>query len=89
MKNEQFGLDVAVRIAEYKWLNQKNKNSTAVNKMLKNDPMITYDHMQENSNEKTGLKTSGNFSFKNKVALTFIAEEILIAMLLALIFYMI
>ena len=65
------------------------KQKTAVNKMQKGDPIITYNHMQEDTQEKKETKTSYNFKVKNKVALIFIAEEILIALLLALIFYMI
>jgi hypothetical protein len=60
-----------------------------VNKMQKNDPVITYNHMQEDTEEKNRTKSVLNFGRKNKVALIFIAEEILIALLLALIFYMI
>ncbi|MEO5571064.1 MAG: hypothetical protein ABIT08_01280 [Bacteroidia bacterium] len=57
--------------------------------MQKNDPAITYNHMEEDAQNKNKTKTGFNFSVKNKVALIFIAEEILIALLLALIFYMI
>ena len=45
--------------------------------------------MQEDSMEKNNAKSILNFKMKNKVALIFIAEEILIALLLGLIFYMI
>jgi hypothetical protein len=60
-----------------------------VNKIQKSDPVITYNHMQEDMTEKNNTKSSFNFKIKNKVALIFIAEEILIALLLGLIFYMI
>ena len=63
--------------------------SVTVNKMLKNDPMITYNHMQEDGQKQNQLKAPFNFRIKNKLMLIFIAEEILIALLLALIFYMI
>lgn len=54
-----------------------------------NDPVITYNHMQEENMEK-GKSNSGSFSkFKDKLIIWFIAEEIMIALLLALIFYMI
>jgi hypothetical protein len=56
--------------------------------MQKNDPIITYNHMQDDNTEKNTPKHFFNFT-KNKIALIFIAEELLIAMLLALIFYMI
>jgi hypothetical protein len=57
--------------------------------MQKNDPIITYNHMQDDNTEKGTPKHFFNFNSKNKIALIFIAEELLIAMLLALIFYMI
>ncbi|HKR07395.1 MAG TPA: hypothetical protein VJY62_22365 [Bacteroidia bacterium] len=60
-----------------------------MNKMQKSDPVITYNHMQEDTTEKNTTKSFSNFKIKNKVALIFIAEEILIALLLGLIFYMI
>jgi hypothetical protein len=63
--------------------------SATVNKMLKNDPMITYNHMQDEVQNQNLQKSSFKFGIKNKLMLIFIAEEILIAMLLALIFYMI
>jgi hypothetical protein len=45
--------------------------------------------MQDDNTEKGTPKHFFNFNSKNKIALIFIAEELLIAMLLALIFYMI
>jgi hypothetical protein len=57
--------------------------------MQSSDPVITYNHMQDDSSEKKSTKTIFNFKPKNKVALIFIAEEILIGLLLGLIFYMI
>ncbi|MEP7169313.1 MAG: hypothetical protein ABI855_08070 [Bacteroidota bacterium] len=60
-----------------------------MDKMQKGDPVITYNHMEEDTKEKKNTGTIFNFKLKNKVAIIFIAEEILIALLLALIFYMI
>lgn len=60
-----------------------------LNKILKPDPVITYNHMQDENSEK-GKRTPGSFlKFKDKLMLWFIAEELIIAFLLALIFYMI
>lgn len=57
--------------------------------MQNSDPVITYNHMQDDTAEKSSTKSIFNFKLKNKMALIFIAEELLIALLLALIFYMI
>lgn len=56
--------------------------------MLKSDPIITYNHMQEDSHPSASA-SQNRMEMKNKVVLKFIAEELIIAMLLALIFYMI
>lgn len=53
-----------------------------------NEPIITYNHMQEETADKsTQVPQQGGF--KNNVVVKFIAEELIIALLLALIFYMI
>ena len=57
--------------------------------MQNSDPVITYNHMEDDTHERNSTKNMFNFNPKNKIALIFIAEEILIALLLALIFYMI
>lgn len=59
-----------------------------LNKLLKTDPVITYNHMQEESTEQAS-NSSGKSGFRKNVMMKFIAEEIIIALLLALIFYMI
>jgi hypothetical protein len=51
--------------------------------------MITYNHMLDDAAEKSKNPAAGNFASKNRLTLIFIAEELLIATLLALIFYMI
>lgn len=88
MKNEQFGLVVATIPTNSDRLSTKIKNFIKVENALKNDPVITYNHMQDDPQEKMKPKVN-KFNFKNRLTLIFIAEEILIAMLLALIFYMI
>ncbi len=59
-----------------------------LSKILKSDPMITYNHMQDDGMQKEKSSQSKIFK-KDKLMIWFIAEELIIALLLALIFYMI
>ncbi len=53
-----------------------------MNPAIKSDSAITYNHME-------GENSSPNRKTRKKLILRFVAEELIIALLLALIFYMI
>lgn len=52
------------------------------------EPVMTYNHMQEEAVEHTAEEKRFG-KIRNNVVFKFIAEELIIALLLALIFYMI
>jgi hypothetical protein len=53
-----------------------------------NEPVITYNHMQEEARNRPAAERSRT-GIRGNVVVRFIAEELIIALLLALIFYMI
>ena len=59
-----------------------------LSKILKPDAVMTYNHMQDDGMQKAKSSNAKIFK-KDKLMIWFIAEEVIIAMLLALIFYMI
>jgi len=63
-------------------------NNKTMRGRMYSEPVMTYNHMQEEGPEGQDAVVQKN-GVRNNVVMRFIAEELIIALLLALIFYMI